>query len=93
MKFAMFSLMQWPEDRSETAVFDNEIEQAVVAEAQGYDAVWLAEHHFTRYGIGPSLHLTAANIAARTSMISSCSRKMRWLFVMSASKPSNSCLW
>ena len=35
--------MQWPEDRSETAVFDNEIEQTVVAEAQGYDAVWLAE--------------------------------------------------
>ena len=69
MKFAMFSLMQWPEDRSETAVFDNEIEQAVVAEAHGYHAVWLAEHHFSRYGIGPSLHLTAANIAAKTSTL------------------------
>jgi len=69
MKFAMFSLMQWPEDRTEQDVFRNEIEQAVEAERQGYDAVWLAEHHFSRYGIGPSLHLTAAHIAAKTKRI------------------------
>ena len=68
-KFAVFSLMQWREDRSETAVFDNEIEQAVEAEAQSYDAVRLAEHHFLRYGIDPSIHFTAANIAAGTTTL------------------------
>lgn len=69
MKFAVFSLMQWPEDRSQSDVFRNELEQITLAEEQGYDSVWLAEHHFSRYGIGPSIHLTAANIAARTSRL------------------------
>ncbi|MBI3735803.1 LLM class flavin-dependent oxidoreductase [Candidatus Sumerlaeota bacterium] len=69
MKFAMFSLMQWPEDRTQNDVFRNEIAQAVEAEKQGYDAVWLGEHHFSRYGIGPSIHLTAAHIAALTNKL------------------------
>jgi alkanesulfonate monooxygenase SsuD/methylene tetrahydromethanopterin reductase-like flavin-dependent oxidoreductase (luciferase family) len=66
MKFAVFSLMQWPADRSQQQVYANEIEQLALAESQGYDAAWLAEHHFSRYGIGPSIHLTAAHLAART---------------------------
>ncbi len=66
MKFAIFSLMQWPEDRTQEDVFRNEIRQAIEAESQGYDAVWLAEHHFSRYGIAPSIHLVAANVAAQT---------------------------
>ena len=69
MKFAAFSLMQWPEDRSQSQVVHAEIEQLVEAEQQGYDAVWLAEHHFSRYGIGPAIHLTAAHLAARTERI------------------------
>ncbi len=69
MKFAVFSLMQWPEDRSQEDVYRNELEQLTVAEVQGYHAAWLAEHHFSRYGIGPSIHLTAANLAARTERI------------------------
>ncbi len=69
MKFAVFSLMQWAEDRSQADVYRNELEQFSVAESQGYDAAWLAEHHFSRYGIGPSIHLTAAHVAARTSRI------------------------
>ncbi len=69
MKFAVFSLMQWPEDRSQTDVFRNEIEQMTTAEDQGYDAVWLAEHHFSSYGIDPAIHLTAAHLAARTRRI------------------------
>jgi alkanesulfonate monooxygenase SsuD/methylene tetrahydromethanopterin reductase-like flavin-dependent oxidoreductase (luciferase family) len=61
--------MQWPEDRSASDVFRNELEQLVEAEQQGYDSVWLAEHHFSRYGIGPAIHLTAAHLAARTSRV------------------------
>lgn len=53
MKFAVFSLMQWPEDRSQADVYRNEVEQLVLAEAQGFDSVWVAEHHFSRYGIAP----------------------------------------
>ncbi len=69
MKFGVFSLMQWPEDRSQSDVFRNELGQLVVAEEQGYASAWLAEHHFSRYGIGPSIHLTAAHLAAQTSVI------------------------
>ena len=32
MKLSVFSLMQWPEDRSQEDVFRNETEQLVVAE-------------------------------------------------------------
>ena len=69
MKFAVFSLMQWPDDRSQEQVYQNELEQLTIADTQGYDAAWLAEHHFSRYGIGPSIHLTAAHLAARTERI------------------------
>jgi len=69
MKFGVFSLMQWPEDRGQDDVFRNETAQLTLAEEQGYDAVWLAEHHFSRYGIGPSIHLTAAHLAACTTKI------------------------
>jgi len=69
MKFAVFSLMQWPADRSQEQVYANELEQLALAESQGYHAAWLAEHHFSRYGIGPSIHLTAAHLAARTERI------------------------
>jgi alkanesulfonate monooxygenase SsuD/methylene tetrahydromethanopterin reductase-like flavin-dependent oxidoreductase (luciferase family) len=61
--------MQWPQDRSQRDVYANELEQLTIAEAQGYDGAWLAEHHFSRYGIGPSIHLTAAHLAARTERI------------------------
>ncbi len=69
VKFAVFSLMQWPVDRTQGEVYANELEQLTVAESQGYDSAWLAEHHFSRYGIGPSIHLTAAHLAARTQRI------------------------
>ena len=69
MKFGVFSLMQWPEDRSQSDVYRNELAQLSEAEAQGYDGIWLAEHHFSRYGIGPAIHLTAAHLAARTERI------------------------
>ena len=35
----------------------------------GYDAVWLAEHHFTTYSVCPSVHLMALEAAHRTRRI------------------------
>jgi alkanesulfonate monooxygenase SsuD/methylene tetrahydromethanopterin reductase-like flavin-dependent oxidoreductase (luciferase family) len=32
----------------------------------GYDAVWLAEHHFSTYSVCPSVHLMALEAAHRT---------------------------
>jgi alkanesulfonate monooxygenase SsuD/methylene tetrahydromethanopterin reductase-like flavin-dependent oxidoreductase (luciferase family) len=35
----------------------------------GYDAVWLAEHHFTTYSVCPSVHLMALEVAHRTTRL------------------------
>ena len=32
----------------------------------GYDAVWLAEHHFSSFSICPSIHIMGTHVAART---------------------------
>src|SRR5205807_2105861 len=45
------------------------IAQAVEAERLGFDRAWFAEHHFSRYGIAPSIHLLLAHAAALTSRI------------------------
>ncbi|HZE40494.1 MAG TPA: LLM class flavin-dependent oxidoreductase [Stackebrandtia sp.] len=44
-------------------------EYAMAAEAAGFDAVWIAEHHFIRYGACPSVPLLAAHILARTTRL------------------------
>ena len=69
MNVGVFSLMQWPSDRTAARVFGDELAQAVDAERLGFDRAWFAEHHFSRYGIDPTIHLTMAWVAARTSRI------------------------
>ena len=69
MDFALFSHIPWPEERTPRSLYADLTEQAVVGEELGFKAIWLAEHHFTRYGLGASSLLLASNIAARTSRI------------------------
>lgn len=69
MRLGVFSLMQWPEDRPAARVFGDEIAQAVEAERLGFHSAWFAEHHFSRYGIDPTIHLTLAHVAAKTERI------------------------
>lgn len=45
------------------------IEQAEAADDLGYEAIWLAEHHFTDYGILPSPAVLGAAIAERTTRL------------------------
>jgi alkanesulfonate monooxygenase SsuD/methylene tetrahydromethanopterin reductase-like flavin-dependent oxidoreductase (luciferase family) len=45
------------------------IEEVVVAEALGFDGVWLSEHHLTADGMLPSPLVMAAVLAARTTRI------------------------
>ena len=45
------------------------MEQIQYAEELGFDAVWLAEHHFTRFGIIPSAIPFATYVAAHTRTI------------------------
>ena len=45
------------------------LEQVVIAEEIGFDSAWLVEHHFMDDGLCPSLLVTAAAMAARTSTL------------------------
>ena len=69
MDFALFSHIPWPEEHTPRGLLADLSEQAVAGEELGFKAVWLAEHHFTRYGLGASSLIIASNIAARTARI------------------------
>ncbi len=69
MKFGLFSHVPWPEEISPSQVVDNITEEFVFGEELGFDSGWLAEHHFSRYGIGSASLMLLANIAARTKKL------------------------
>ena len=47
-------------------VYARALDRIDVMDRSGYDAVWLAEHHFSGYSVCPSVHVMAAHVAART---------------------------
>jgi alkanesulfonate monooxygenase SsuD/methylene tetrahydromethanopterin reductase-like flavin-dependent oxidoreductase (luciferase family) len=67
MKVGVLQFFSWP-DRSRPLerVYARALERIDVMERTGYDAVWLAEHHFTGYSVCPSVHLMGTHVAART---------------------------
>lgn len=70
MKFGLFLMMDHNPDRPDTELYDEVLEQAVLAEELGYDSIWLTEHHFTRfYGRCPSPLLLAVKIGSMTKRI------------------------
>lgn len=70
MKFGVFFLLEQPEWKSQETVYRDVLGQAAHAEELGFDAVWLAEHHFSEYGICPSMAVLAGALAQRTRRIS-----------------------
>ena len=69
MKFGLFSHVPWPEDTAPSQVVDNITEEFCVGEQLGFDSGWVAEHHFSRYGLGSASLMLLANIAARTKTL------------------------
>ena len=71
MKFGIFILPSWPEAETshQGRIYQEAVEQIQYAEELGFDAVWLAEHHFTRFGIISSAIPFATYVAARTRTI------------------------
>ena len=67
MKVGVLQFFSWPERRVDLAtVYERAFERIDVMDRTGYDAVWLAEHHFTGYSVCPSVHLMAMHVANRT---------------------------
>jgi alkanesulfonate monooxygenase SsuD/methylene tetrahydromethanopterin reductase-like flavin-dependent oxidoreductase (luciferase family) len=67
MKFAVLQFFSWPERRVELAtVYARALERIEIMDRAGYDAVWLAEHHFSSFSVCPSVHMVGTLAAART---------------------------
>jgi len=70
MKVGVLQFFSWPERRVPLRqVYERALERVVVMDRAGYDAVWLAEHHFTTYSVCPSVHLMALEAAHRTERL------------------------
>lgn len=67
MKFGVLQFFSWPNRRGELAVvYDRALDRIRTMDQTGFDAVWLAEHHFSTYSVCPSVHVMAAHVAGIT---------------------------
>src|SRR5581483_11376720 len=69
MKLGLFFEWPNPEVRDWQRLFEEGIEQIQLAEEMGFDFVFIAEHHFSNYGMSPAPLLQAMAIAGKTSRI------------------------
>jgi len=70
MKFGVLQFFSWPGRRVPLeTVYERAFQRMVVMDETGYDAVWLAEHHFSTYSVCPSVHIMGTHIAAHTKRL------------------------
>jgi alkanesulfonate monooxygenase SsuD/methylene tetrahydromethanopterin reductase-like flavin-dependent oxidoreductase (luciferase family) len=51
------------------SIYDMALERISIMDTTGYDAVWLAEHHFSSFSVCPSVHMMGVMAAARTKRL------------------------
>src|ERR1700677_5030057 len=70
MKVGILQFFGW-RDRSVplNSVYEAALERFSIMDQAGYDAVWLAEHHFSGFSVCPSVHMMGALAAARTKRL------------------------
>jgi alkanesulfonate monooxygenase SsuD/methylene tetrahydromethanopterin reductase-like flavin-dependent oxidoreductase (luciferase family) len=67
MRVGVLQFFSWPNREVPLPnVFERAMKRMRTMDQNGYDAVWLAEHHFTGYSICPSVHVMAAHVAGQT---------------------------
>src|SRR6201993_2855526 len=70
MKLGVLQCFSWPERRGELGtVYARALERIEIMDRTGYDAVWLAEHHFSGFSVCPSVHMVGTLAAARTQRL------------------------
>ena len=69
MKFGIQQLLTFREWQTEAEVYAQALAEARLADEVGFHAVWLAEHHFSSYGLCPSLGVLAAAVARETRRV------------------------
>jgi alkanesulfonate monooxygenase SsuD/methylene tetrahydromethanopterin reductase-like flavin-dependent oxidoreductase (luciferase family) len=67
MKVGILQFFGW-RDRSVplASVYETALERFSIMDQTEYDAVWLAEHHFSGFSVCPSVHMMGTMAAART---------------------------
>ena len=67
MKFGVLQFFSWPGRRGSLKdIYDRSLERVRIMDQNGYDAVWIAEHHFSTYSVCPSIHMMGVRFAAAT---------------------------
>ncbi len=70
MKFGVMNLFSVPRvDGTDQSIIHEHLEEVQLADELGFDTVWLAEHHFSHYGVAGSPLLMGAAVAERTERI------------------------
>jgi alkanesulfonate monooxygenase SsuD/methylene tetrahydromethanopterin reductase-like flavin-dependent oxidoreductase (luciferase family) len=70
VKVGILQFFGW-RDRSVplNSVYETALERFSIMDQTGYDAVWLAEHHFSSFSVCPSVHMMGTMAAARTKRL------------------------
>src|SRR5947207_8946643 len=70
VKIGVLQFFSWPERRVELSqVYARALQRIEIMDRTGYDAVWLAEHHFSSFSVCPSVHMMGVLAAARTTRL------------------------
>ena len=70
MKVGVLQFFSWPGRHGPLEeVYARALERIEIMDRGGFDAVWLAEHHFTTFSVCPSVHMLGTLAAARTQRL------------------------
>ncbi|SKA06620.1 Flavin-dependent oxidoreductase, luciferase family (includes alkanesulfonate monooxygenase SsuD and methylene tetrahydromethanopterin reductase) [Enhydrobacter aerosaccus] len=70
MKLGVLQFFSWPGRHGPLEdVYARALERIEIMDRGGFDAVWLAEHHFTTFSVCPSVHMLGVLAAARTTRL------------------------
>ena len=69
MDVGIFQLVPSPDGSSDRAAIEQALWEADFAEASGFDAVWIAEHHLSSFGLVGAPSVYAAAISQRTRRV------------------------
>lgn len=71
LRFGVLHFFSWPgRRRAIPEVYRRSLNRIDIMESAGsYEAVWLAEHHFTTQSVSPSVSMMGAYVAARTERL------------------------
>ncbi len=69
MKFGTFHILPMPEGTTAHDVIHETLKEVDLAESMGFNTVWLAEHHSSRFGLCASASVLGAAVAMRTQRV------------------------